>query len=241
MIIEQEETQLTRVEATETIITDEKMLIIGGSTLAVREYLDLDEQFNQIMFLHQAAIQQVTAQLNILKGEFEFRNDRNPIASISSRIKSKESIIAKMQRKGLPITFSAMIENIFDIAGMRITCPFLEDVYSVAKMLTYQPNLEIIKVKDYIREPKENGYRSLHVIVNVEVQFSNWSQRMPVEIQIRTIAMDFWASTEHQLKYKKEIEYSQEKLDKLKHCADLMAQADKEIQEIMGDFDLNQW
>ncbi len=146
-----------------------------------------------------------------------------------------------MQKKGLPITFSAMVENILDIAGMRIICPFLEDVYSVAQMLTYQPNIEIVQVKDYIRNPKDNGYRSLHVIVNVEVQFSNWSQKMPVEIQIRTIAMDFWASTEHQLKYKKDVEFEEEKLVKLKHCADLMAQADLEIQEIMGEFDLNQW
>lgn len=212
-----------------------------ANELAMREYLDMDQQFSQIMFLYQAAVQQVTAQLNILKGEFEFRKDRNPIASISSRIKSKEGIIAKMQRKGLPITFSAMSTNIFDIAGMRITCPFLEDVYSVAKMLTYQPNIEIVKVKDYIRNPKENGYRSLHVIVNVEVQFSNWSQRMPVEIQIRTIAMDFWASTEHQIRYKKDVDFSEEKLQKLKHCADLMAEADLEIQELVGDFDLNQW
>ncbi len=145
-----------------------------------------------------------------------------------------------MQKKGLPITFSSMVENIFDIAGMRIICPFLEDVYSVAQMLTYQPNIDIVKVKDYIRSPKENGYRSLHVIVNVEVQFSNWSQKIPVEIQIRTIAMDFWASTEHQLKYKKDVEFEEEKLAKLKHCADLMAEADQQIQEIMGEFDLNQ-
>ena len=205
------------------------------------DYLDIDRQYRQLMFMHEAAIEQVTAKLNILKGEFQFSNDRNPISSISSRIKSKESILYKMKKKGLPLTVSALLDNIHDIAGVRVICPFIEDVYYVARMLTRQPDIDIIEVKDYIREPKDNGYRSLHLIVNDNVIFSNTSREVPVEIQIRTIAMDFWASTEHQLRYKKDTEFTLEAQDKLKHCADLMAEADKEIQELAGDFDLNQW
>lgn len=205
------------------------------------DYLDIERQYKQLMFIHEAAIEQVTAKLNILKGEFQFSNDRNPISSISSRIKSKESIIYKMEKKGAPFTISALLENVKDIAGVRVICPFIEDVYYVARMLVRQPDIEVIEVKDYIRNPKENGYRSLHLIVSDHVTFSNISRGVTVEIQIRTIAMDFWASTEHQLRYKKDKEFSVEAQNKLKYCAELMAEADKEIQNLAGDFDLNQW
>ena len=198
------------------------------------DYLDMERQYRQLMYLHEAAIQQITAKLNILKGEFQFSNDRNPISSISSRIKSKESIIYKMQKKGLPMTASALLANVHDIAGVRVVCPFIEDVYYVARMLVKQHDIEVIEVKDYIRQPKENGYRSLHLIVTVQVYFSETAKNIPVEIQIRTIAMDFWASTEHQLRYKKDREFTEEAQRKLKHCADLMALADEEMQEIAG-------
>ena len=198
------------------------------------DYLDMERQYRQLMYLHEAAIQQITAKLNILKGEFQFSNDRNPISSISSRIKSKESIIYKMQKKGLPMTASALLANVHDIAGVRVVCPFIEDVYYVARMLVKQHDIEVIEVKDYIRQPKENGYRSLHLIVTVQVYFSETTKNIPVEIQIRTIAMDFWASTEHQLRYKKDREFTEEAQQKLKHCADLMALADEEMQEIAG-------
>ena len=198
------------------------------------DYLDMERQYRQLMYLHEAAIQQITAKLNILKGEFQFSNDRNPISSISSRIKSNESIIYKMQKKGLPMTASALLANVHDIAGVRVVCPFIEDVYYVARMLVKQHDIEVIEVKDYIRQPKENGYRSLHLIVTVQVYFSETTKNIPVEIQIRTIAMDFWASTEHQLRYKKDREFTEEAQRKLKHCADLMALADEEMQEIAG-------
>ena len=205
------------------------------------DYLDMDRQYRQLMYLHEAAIEQVTAKLNILKGEFQFSNDRNPISSISSRIKSKESIVLKLQKKGLPMTASALLGNVHDIAGVRVVCPFMEDVYYVARMLVKQQDINVIEVKDYIRQPKENGYRILHLIVTVQVYFAETSRNIPVEIQIRTIAMDFWASTEHQLRYKKDREFTEEAQLKLKHCADLMAQADEEMQEIAGDFNLEQW
>lgn len=227
-----------------TYTNDSDIENINNSEFAlpvIANNLDMERQYRQLMYLHEAAIEQITAKLNILKGEFQFSNDRNPIASISSRIKSKESIIFKMQKKGLPMTVNALMQNVHDIAGVRVTCPFIEDVYSVARMLVKQPDVEIMEVKDYIHEPKANGYRSLHLIITVEVNFSNSTQQVPVEIQIRTIAMDFWASTEHQLRYKKNRNFSDDTQAKLKECADLMARADQMMQEITGNFDLEQW
>lgn len=205
------------------------------------EYLDMDLQYRKLLYIHEAAVQQLVAKLNILKGEFQFNNDRNPISTISSRIKSKESIIYKMHKKGVPMTVSSLLKNVHDIAGVRVVCPFIEDVYYVARMLVKQRDIEVIEVKDYIRQPKPNGYRSLHLIAAVRVDFAEVSRSIPVEIQIRTIAMDFWASTEHQLRYKKDRVFSEELQDKLKNCADLMAQADAQMQEIAGDFGSEQW
>lgn len=205
------------------------------------EYLDMDLQYRKLLYIHEAAVQQLVAKLNILKGEFQFNNDRNPISTISSRIKSKESIIYKMHKKGVPMTVSSLLKNVHDIAGVRVVCPFIEDVYYVARMLVKQRDIEVIEVKDYIRQPKPNGYRSLHLIAAVRVDFAETSRSIPVEIQIRTIAMDFWASTEHQLRYKKDRVFSEELQDKLKNCADLMAQADAQMQEIAGDFGSEQW
>lgn len=203
--------------------------------------LDMECEYRKLMYIYEAAIQEIVSKLNILKGEFQFSNDRNPISSISSRVKSKESIVYKIHKKGLPMTGSTLIHNVRDIAGVRVVCPFIEDVYSVARMLVKQKDIEVIEVKDYIREPKENGYRSLHLIITVNVEFAETSHNIPVEIQIRTIAMDFWASTEHQLRYKKNKEFPREAQKKLKKCADLMAQADNMMQEIAGNFGQEQW
>lgn len=205
------------------------------------DQLDAEEQYRKIMFVYEAAIEQITARLNIFKGEFQFSNDRNPISSISSRIKSKESIIYKIHRKGLPMTGSTLIHSVRDIAGVRVVCPFIEDVYYVTRMLVRQKDIEVLEVKDYIRNPKPNGYRSLHLIVNVNVSFAEATHSIPVEIQIRTIAMDFWASTEHQLRYKKDRDFSPEAQEKLKRCADIMAEADVLMQEVAGDFGQEQW
>lgn len=229
---------------TDSYLIIEETTIENTQTMALpilENQLDFDRHYRQLMYIHEAAISQLTAKLNILKGEFQFSNDRNPIASISSRIKSKESILHKMQKLGLPLTVDALMGNIHDIAGVRVACPFIEDVYAVARMLVRQQGIEVIKVKDYIREPKPNGYRSLHMIVNVDVDFSETTKPITVEIQIRTIAMDFWASTEHQLRYKKNRTFTDEIQYKLKECADLMARADEQMQEICGDFDLEQW
>lgn len=204
----------------------------------VSDYLNIERQYRQLMFFYEAAIGQIEARLNTLSREFQFSNDRNPIESIKSRIKSQESIIEKMKKKGLPLSVNALVENIQDIAGVRVVCPFIEDVYYVAKMLMRQKDVEVVNVKDYIKFPKENGYRSLHMIINVEVTFSEQVQKIPVEVQIRTIAMNFWASTEHQLRYKKDRVFTREIQEELKECADMMATADEKMQRIAMEYGL---
>lgn len=225
-------------------LMDGEAISIGGIEQEIllpraRDYLDIERQYHQIMFLYEAGINQLESRINILKKEFQFSNDRNPIENVESRIKSKESILLKLKRKGLPMTVSALTNNIRDIAGIRVICPFIEDVYNVARMLIKQKDVELIEAKDYILKPKENGYRSLHLIVTVEVEFSNQAKKIPVEIQIRTIAMNFWASTEHQLRYKKDRDFTDEVQKELKECADIMAQADRIMQNIAGEFNIN--
>lgn len=196
------------------------------------DQLDMEEPYRQIMFFYEAGIQQITAKLEILNKEFEYCNDRNPIEDIKSRVKSHESIIKKMQTKGLPLTLSAMMNQIYDVAGVRVICPFISDVYHVAKMLMNQTDVELIRVKDYIKNPKENGYRSLHLILRVDVFFSDQMRKVPIEIQLRTNAMNFWASAEHQLRYKREVDFTPEMHKQLKRCADLMARADWKMQRL---------
>lgn len=194
--------------------------------------LNMTAQYRQIMCFYQSGIDQLTVKLQILSNEFQVGYDRNPIKDISSRVKSPESILEKMQRKKLPFTMSCMMNELHDIAGIRVICPLISDVYYVAKMLANQSDIEVIEVKDYITEPKKNGYRSLHLIVMVDVYFSDQKRRVPVEIQLRTIAMDFWASVEHQLRYKKDREFTEEMENELKTCADLMSDADVRMQKL---------
>lgn len=205
-----------------------------------RDYLDIDRQYRELMFPYEAAIAQMEARLNILTREFQFSNDRNPIDDVKSRIKPKESILQKLSKRGFPLTISSMKNNLYDIAGIRVICTFISDVYYIAQMILRQKDVEMLLIKDYIRVPKENGYRSLHLIILVNVSFVEQTKKIPVEIQIRTIAMNFWASTEHQLRYKKERIFTNEMQRQLKHCADLMAEADFRMQQIAGGFK-QQW
>lgn len=184
------------------------------------DVLNITEQYNQIMFFYESGIRQVRAKLEILNREFQACNDRNPIESINSRVKSPESIKEKMIRQKVPLTVSGMVENIMDIAGVRVVCPFISDVYHIAGLLLKQGDIERIRIEDYIRNPKPNGYRSLHLIVMVTVYFSSRKCEVPVEIQLRTIAMEFWASLEHQLRYKKNREFTTEMQEQLKACAE---------------------
>ena len=184
--------------------------------------------------LYESAVKQLVLKLEILNSEFNTLYARNPIHHIESRVKSSESIVAKLQRKGSPVTLEAAARDINDIAGVRVVCNYIDDVYRVAGMLERQEDLEIVKRQDYIKTPNYNGYRSLHLDVRVPVYLSDRTEHVVAEIQIRTIAMDFWASLEHKLQYKKNIPESQAKFlkDELYDCAQQSAALDKRMQNI---------
>lgn len=196
------------------------------------DFFENAEEFKQFMTMHNSAIKEIRTKFEILNDDLSMNIDHNPIEMIKSRIKSPESIVTKLDRKGLPHTLEAVEENIFDISGVRVICSFVEDIYNVAKMFVSQDDVKLIAVKDYIKNPKENGYRSYHMIVEIPVFFSNCRRTMKVEVQLRTIAMDFWASLEHKMRYKKDIENTEEIQRELKECAAVIASTDFKMQEI---------
>lgn len=182
--------------------------------------------FRQLQSYYQCAMLEVETKFRVLNEEFSLRYDRNPITSIQTRLKSGFSIRDKLRRKNLPTTIEAIENNLNDIAGVRIVCAFCEDVYYLEKALLQQDDVELICKKDYIQNPKKNGYRSLHLIVSVPVFLSNQKRMTKVEVQIRTVAMDTWASLEHQLCYKKAIDNSDEIEKELLICAELSRELD---------------
>ena len=189
-------------------------------------------EFQQLLMLYESGIKQITTKFEILEDEFQSKHERNPIETITSRIKEPMSIAEKLQRKGLALTIDNMVNHLYDIAGIRVTCPFISDVYHVTQMLLQQDDVELIEMKDYIKHPKPSGYRSMHVIVKVGVYFSDQKREIPVEIQIRTIAMDFWASLEHQLHYKKDFNMSDEITAELKDIAETITRTDVRMQNL---------
>ena len=189
-------------------------------------------EFLQLQHLYDSAIEVVKTYLNILDNEFSVKFQRNPIHNIESRLKSPQSIIGKLQKKGFPVTFDSMMKNLNDIAGVRVICPYISDIYSVRDMLLKQPDLTLIKQNDYIEEPKESGYRSLHLVMEIPVYLSKTEHHVRVEIQLRTIAMDFWASLEHQLHYKNSAHVPDSVRRELFRCAETIAMTDREMEEI---------
>ncbi|MTI96266.1 MAG: GTP pyrophosphokinase family protein [Firmicutes bacterium] len=163
---------------------------------------DLCKAMNRFLLCYNLGMDQVNTKINTLKQEFQHIHEYNPIEHVKWRLKTPESILKKVRRRGCPWSFAAIRENVRDIAGIRITCSFVSDIYRVAGMLMQQPDLEVVEYKDYIEQPKYNGYRSLHIILKVPVYMSDHTERVYVEVQIRTIAMDFWASLEHKIYYK---------------------------------------
>lgn len=189
-------------------------------------------QFQQIMMIYESAIKQVETKLEILNKEYKVTGRRNPIDSVKSRIKSPESIANKLSKKNLDVNFETMTKNLNDIAGVRVICPYISDIYTVRDILLKQPDIKQINEKDYIQNPKESGYRSLHLVVEIPVYLSNTEHKVNVEIQLRTIAMDFWASLEHELRYKTQTKIPEGIRRELKHAADTIAMTDQEMQEI---------
>ena len=189
-------------------------------------------QMQQMMMLYESGIREIKTKLDILSDESRISGKPSPIDAIKSRIKSPRSIIGKLKRRGFPITLQSMIDNLNDIGGIRVICPFIEDIYTVADMLMRQDDLTLIEKKDYIANPKPNGYRSLHLILEVPIFLAERTQPVRIELQIRTMAMDFWASLEHQLRYKSDVEIPEHMSDDLKKWADVIAETDQEMQRI---------
>lgn len=196
--------------------------------------LTRQEGFDVLMMRYDSAIREVRTKLEILNEEMSLRGDSNPISSIITRRKKPQSIYEKLIRQGNEISVKSIEENLNDVAGVRVICPFQDDIYKVAKMLAQQDDITLIQVKDYIKHPKPNGYRSFHMIVEVPVFFSNEKRPMRVEVQIRTVAMDYWASLEHRMKYKKAlpVETTAAIYDDLKKCADTIADTDAKMLQI---------
>lgn len=190
------------------------------------------EPFMQLMMQYKCAIMEVETKIRVLNEEFSLTNQRNPIESIKTRIKSPESILEKMHRRGFEMTLESIESELTDVAGIRVICSFPQDIYEVAKLVGGQDDIEVLQVKDYIAYPKPNGYRSLHLIIGVPIYLAEKKKQMKVEVQLRTIAMDFWASLEHKVKYKKNVQNPNLIAAELKECAEGISTLDYRMQKI---------
>ncbi|KFI99044.1 RelA/SpoT domain-containing protein [Bifidobacterium subtile] len=194
-------------------------------------------EFVDLMQVYEGAMYEISTKLDVLDSEFQVRFEHNPIHHLERRLKSVDSILEKLGRKELPPTTQSIKDNLFDVAGIRVICNYRDDVYSVSNYLSAQSDIQVLRVKDYIKNPKQNGYRSLHVIYAVPVFLSSGAHYTPVEVQFRTIAMDYWASLEHALRYKTDLpdarlnEHSQTLLD----CARSLQNVEAQMQNIHRD------
>lgn len=189
-------------------------------------------EFQELMMMYDCAIRETTARFEVLNKELMARNNHSPISFIKSRLKRPASIMEKLKLRGYELNVVNVRRCLDDVAGIRIICDFIDDIYDVIGMFQIQDDVRILQIKDYIKNPKPNGYRSYHMIAEVPVFFSNGKVFMKVEIQIRTIAMDFWASLEHQMKYKKNIDNADIIVNELAECADIINQTDMRMQDI---------
>lgn len=186
----------------------------------------------KLMSYYKCAMMEIETKFNVLNEEYTLEKDHNPISTIKTRLKSPISIEGKLKRKNLDFSLETMEDNLYDVAGIRVICNLPEDVYTLANAFLKQDDIELIEMKDYIKNPKPNGYRSLHLIVAIPIFLANEKKIMKAEIQLRTIAMDFWASLEHQLRYKKDAEFTEEIANELYECAQISADLDLRMQEV---------
>lgn len=189
-------------------------------------------QLRRLMMVYEFGMEEILTKINILRNEFRLSHDYNPIEHVSSRMKSIQSLVKKAQRKGIALEYGALRASLFDIAGIRLTCSFVTDIYRMRELLLAQTDLTLLDERDYIAHPKPNGYKSLHLIVEVPVFLAEGVEHIPVEIQLRTIAMDFWASLEHKLYYKYERDVPRHMTDALKLAADVASQLDTTMEHI---------
>mgnify|MGYP004471175045 CR=1 FL=1 len=207
-----------------------------GALVAVTEnkntLIDLAKEYEQLMLVYENGAKLIETKFQMLSNEFKAMGDRNPIESIKSRIKSPKSLYAKMKKKGLSVTAQNMRDNIFDIAGVRVICSYISDIYTLRDMLLCHKDIHLLYEKDYIKNPKPNGYRSLHLIVECLMPTASGEYPVCVEIQFRTIAMDFWASLEHEIRYKSKDEIPQDLCQDLCECAEIISLTDRRMERI---------
>lgn len=215
-------------DSTATTATDNELFrLLDNSSM-----MDTMQEYAAQMQRYNAGIKEIKTKLEILDNEFSTRYEHNPIHHIESRLKTPRSILEKLQRKNLPISMTAIRTSLYDVAGVRVICNYIDDVYRVADLLTEQNDIRLIARRDYIKQPKENGYRSLHLVLEVPVFLAEGPVNVTVEVQLRTIAMDFWASLEHQLRYKTDVEVSEDLRRRLQICAEAISEVDVEMQVI---------
>lgn len=190
--------------------------------------------FDTLMSYYQCAIMEVETKFKVLSEEYSLEYDRNPIENIKSRVKSFDSLLKKIRRKNIPLTMTSIEENIQDIAGVRVICSFPDDIYRLADCLLSQDDIILLEKKDYIKNPKPSGYRSLHLIIQTPIFLQEGKRMVTVEVQLRTIAMDFWASLEHKLRYKKNISEEQSVFlaEEMSQCAEISASLDERMQKV---------
>ena len=193
--------------------------------------------YRELMMMYTCAMKEIQTKFEVLNSEFNVRYSRNPINSMSTRLKRTVSIVEKLSRKGQAFTPENVERYLGDVAGVRVICSYVDDIYKIADSFVQQDDITLIERKDYIANPKPNGYRSLHLIVKVPVFFADQKREMKVEVQLRTIAMDFWASLEHQLKYKKEIPRQDEIVTELKSCADAITAVENHMLSIREEIE----
>ncbi len=207
-------------------------LVINDSVKLFEDIMQGTQDFTKLMTYYKCAMMEIETKFNVLNEEFSLQFDRQPISTIKTRLKKPRSIFQKMAKNSCPLDLESMELYIRDIAGVRVVCSFIDDVYMLADLLLNQDDVTLIEKKDYIKNPKENGYRSLHLIVEIPIFLAHEKKTMKVEIQIRTIAMDFWASLEHQLRYKKDVFFTDEMSAELNACARLSADLDTRMAEL---------
>ncbi|MGV9193656.1 GTP pyrophosphokinase [Microbacterium sp. MC2] len=212
-----------------SVVTD-----MGLETFSPEQLRAMRDEFQRFLMRYRFGLREVETKLGILRDEFQLVHDYNPIEHVSGRVKSADSLVDKVVRKGIPADFASIREHITDIAGVRVTCSFATDVYRLFDLLTQQDDITVVQVKDYIAEPKPNGYQSLHAIVRVPVFLSSGRVDVTVEVQFRTIAMDFWASLEHKIYYKYDGAVPEGLLAELKDAADSAAELDARMARLHG-------
>ena len=203
-----------------------------GQGIDLKELKAIKVELTRFMMAYKFALDEMNTKINILKDEFNYIHDYNPIEHVKSRLKSPESILKKVYRKGHDFTLQSIKENVKDIAGIRITCSFSSDIYELYTMIANQKDIRVVETKDYIKNPKPNGYQSLHLILEIPIFMSDREELTYVEVQIRTIAMDFWASLEHKMYYKYNKEIPKHMITELKDAATMATQLDRKMEQL---------